>query len=174
MKYAIVGLLAFFLMSCAALGSRTKVYNKTKIKNIRTIGLVTKRFDQPRNPYHKIIKESFTRTLIEGLEKEHLFKVIVLDTMENEKLNINSYVTDTPIDALLVAEWKLANPYNMVTDSKVKLSLIDKESKEVLLISSHGTKFGNSYWLTPSLPRTLLDATEGALKTMGKNIKTKR
>jgi len=174
MRYAIIGLLAISLVSCAALGSRTKVYNDTKIKNIKTIGLVTKRFDQPRNPYHKIIKESFTRTLIEGLEKEHLFKVIVLDTMENENLNINSYATDNPIDALLIAEWKLANPHNMVTDSKVKLSLLDKESKEILLISSHGTKFGNSYWLTPSLPRTLLDATEGALKTMGKNFKTRQ
>lgn len=174
MKYVIVVLLAFLLMSCAALGSRTKVYNETKIMSIKTIGLVTKRFDQPKNPYHKIIKESFTRTLIEGLEKKHLFKIIVLDTMENEKLNISSYLTDAPIDALLIAEWKLADPYNMVTDSKVKLSLLDKGSKEVILISSHGTKFGNSYWLTPSLPRTLLDATEGALKTMRKNIKTKQ
>jgi hypothetical protein len=62
----------------------------------------------------------------------------------------------------------------MVTDSQVQLSLIDNQTREVLLISSHGTKFGNSYMWTPSLPRTLLDATEGALNTMEKNIKSKR
>jgi hypothetical protein len=173
MKYGIIGL-TVFLTACAALGSKTKIYNDTKIKEIKTVGLITKRFEQPRNPYHKIIKESFTRTLIAELEKKNLFKIVLLDTMENEKLNIKSYVTDTSIDALLLAEWKLSSPYNMVTDSKVKLSLLDKATKEVLLISSHSTKFGNSYWLTPSLPRTLLDATEGALNAMKKNIKSKQ
>jgi len=173
MKYGIVGL-TIVLMSCAALGSRTRIYNRIKIDNIKTVGLITKRFDQQRNPYHKIIKESFTRTLIQELEKKNLFKIIVLDTMENEKLDIKSYVTEAAVDALLVADWKLGNPNRMVTDSKVRLSLMDKETKEVLLVSSHGTKLGNSYWLTPSLPRTLLDATEGAVKSMAKNIKSKR
>lgn len=173
MKYGIIGL-SILLMSCAALGSKTKIYDYRKIDNIRTVGLITKRFDQPRNPYHKIIKESFTRTLMEELEKKNLFKVVVLDTTENEKLNIKSYVTDATVDALLVANWKLINPYNMVTDSKVQLSLLDKETKEVLLVSSHGTKFGNSYWMTPSLPKTLLDATEGAINSMEKNIKSKK
>lgn len=160
-------------MSCAAFGSRTTVYNEAEIRNIRTIGLITKRFDQPRNNYHKIIKESFTRTLLNGLERKNLFKIVLLDTMENEGFDINSYVIDAPIDAILVAEWKLAKPYNMVTDSKVQLSLFDKETKEILLTSSHSTKFGNSYWLTPYLPRTLLDATEAALNTMEKGIKSR-
>jgi hypothetical protein len=111
---------------------------------------------------------------MEKLEKKDLFKVVVLDTMENEKLNIKSYVTDAAVDALLVADWKLINPYNVVTDAKVQLTLLDKETKEVLLVSSHGTKFGNSYWMTPSLPKTLLDATEGALNTMEKNIKSRK
>lgn len=173
MKYGIIGL-TIFLMSCAALGSRTRIYNARKIDGIKTVGLITKRFDQPRNTYHKIIKESFTKTLIEGLEKKCLFKIVVLDTMENEKLDIKSYVTNEAVDALLVADWKLINPYSMVTDSKVQLSILDKETKEVLLFSSHGTKFGNSYWMTPLLPTTLLDATEGALNTMEKNIKSKK
>lgn len=173
MKYGIIGL-SILLMSCAALGSKTNIYNDRKIDKIKTVGLITKRFDQPRNPYHKIIKESFTRTLTEELEKKNLFKVIVLDTMENEKLNIQTYVTDATVDALLIADWKLINPNNMVTDSKVQLSLVDKETKEVLLVSSHGTKFGNSYWMTPLLPKTLLDATEGAINSMEKNIKSKK
>ena len=173
MKYAIIGLTILF-MSCSVLGSKIRVYNEAGIKNIKTVGVITKRFNQPRNPYHKIIKEAFTRTLLEELEKKKLFTIIILDTMENENLNIESFMADTRIDAVLLAEWRLGNPYNMVTDSKVKLSLLDKRTKEILLTSSHGTKLGNSYWLTPSLPRTLLDATEGAIKTMDKNIKAKR
>ncbi|MCR6639874.1 MAG: hypothetical protein NVV82_13065 [Sporocytophaga sp.] len=161
-------------MSCAALGSRTKVYDSGKARDIKTVGLITKRFDQPRNPYHKIIKEAFTRTLIEELEKKGLFEVVILDTMENEKLIIKSYVTNEPVDALLVADWKLNNPNNMVTDSKVQLTLLDKETKEVLLISRHGTQFGNLYEMTPALPKTLLDATEGAINSMEKNIKSKK
>jgi hypothetical protein len=173
MKYGIIGL-TILLMSCAALGSRTKVYNGTKVRGVKTIGLVTKRFDQPRNPYHKIIKESFTRALIKDLEKKNLFKVIVLDTMENETLDINSYMTEAPVDALLLAEWKLNRPNSLVTDANVQLSLLDRKTKEVLLISRHGTKFGNSYWLTPAVPATLLDAAEGAVKSMNKYIKSRQ
>ncbi len=170
MKYLITAI-SIFAMSCAALGSKTRIYNETRIRNIKSVGLVTKRNDQPRNRYHHLVKESFTKALIEGLEKKDLFTVVVLDTMENERLDIKSYVTDATVDALLVAEWKLANPASMVTDSSVKLSLMDKDTKELLAVSTHGTKFGNSYTWTPSLPRTLLDATEGALNSMEKNIK---
>jgi len=173
MKYIIIGL-SVCLMSCAALGSKTRVYNDKKIGDIKTVGLITKRFDQPRNPYHKIIKESFTQTLLERLDKTGMFKIIVLDTMENENLNIKSYMTDARVDALLIADWKLINPNNMFTDSKVQLTLLDKETKEVVMISSHGTKFGNTYWMNPSLPKTLLDATEGAINSMEKNIKSKK
>lgn len=161
-------------MSCAALGSKTKIYNDRQIGDIKTVGLITKRFDQPKNPYHKIIKESFTKTLLEGLDKTGMFKIVVLDTMENENLNIKSYVTDATVDALLIADWKLISPKKMVTDSKVQLTLLDKETKEVLMVSSHGTKFGNSYWMTPSLPKTLLDAIEGAIYSMEKKIKLKK
>jgi hypothetical protein len=173
MKNVIV-VVSIFLVSCAALGSKTRISNDVKVREIRTVGLITKRSDQPRNRYHQIIKESFTRTLIAELEKKNLFKVVVLDTMENEKLNVESYVTEAPVDALLLAEWKLTNPNNMVTDSKVQLTLLDKETKEILLTSSHGTKFGNSYWSTPTLPKTLLDATEGALNTMEKHIRSRQ
>lgn len=173
MKYIVTGL-SICLMSCAALGSRTKIYNERQIGNIQTVGLITKRFDQPRNPYHKIIKESFTKTLLERLDNTRMFTIVVLDTMENENLNVKSYVTNATVDALLIAEWKLINPHNMVTDSRVQLTLLDKETKEVLMVSSHGTKLGNSYWMTPSLPKTLLDATEGAVNSMEKNIKSKK
>ena len=173
MKYLVIGL-SICLMSCAALGSKTKIYNDRQIGDIKTVGLITKRFDQPRNSYHKIIKESFTKTLLAGLDKTWMFKIVVLDTMENENLNIKSYVTDATVDALLIADWKLINPNSMVTDSKVQLTLLDKETKEVLMVSSHGTKFGNSYWMTPLLPKTLLDATEGAINSMEKNIKSKK
>lgn len=173
MKYIVIGL-SICLMSCAALGSKTKIYNDKQIADIKTVGLITKRFDQPRNPYHKIIKESFTKALLDGLDKTGMFKIVVLDTMENENLNVKSYVTDATVDALLIADWKLINPYNMVTDSRVQLTLLDKEAKEVLMVSSHGTKFGNSYWMTPSLPKTLLDATEGAINSMEKKIKLKK
>lgn len=173
MKYLVIGL-SIWLMSCAALGSKTKIYNDRQIGDIKTVGLITKRFDQPKNPYHKIIKESFTKTLLEGLDKTGMFKIVVLDTMENENLNIKSYVTDATVDALLIADWKLISPKKMVTDSKVQLTLLDKETKEVLMVSSHGTKFGNSYWMTPSLPKTLLDAIEGAIYSMEKKIKLKK
>lgn len=173
MKYAFIGL-AILFMSCAALGSKTKVYNENKIRDVKTVGLVTKRFDQPRNPHHKIIKESFTKAMIEGLEKKNLFKVVVLDTMENEKMNIKTYETNSLIDAVLFAEWKLASPYSRATDCKVQLSLVDKKTKEVLLFSRHGTKLGNSYWLVPPLPGPLLDATEGALNALEKSMKSKR
>jgi len=173
MKYGIIGF-TIVLMSCAALGSKTKVYNDTKVKSIKTVGLITKRYDQPRNGFHKIVKESFTRTLIAELDRAGLFRVVVLDTMENERLNIKSYETDKPVDALLIAEWKLTQPYSIITDSKVSLSMVDKNTKELLLHSSHGTKFGNSYWMMPSLPGTLLDATKGAVKTMEKNIRKEK
>ena len=172
MRYVIWGFTILF-MSCATLGSRTRIYNEGKVQNIKTIGLITKHFNQPRNPYHKIIKESFTRALISELETKNLFKVVILDTMENEQLNINSYVTDAPIDALLLAEWKLAIPQSMVSDAKVKISLLDKETKELLLISKHGTKFGNSYWRVPALPKTLIDAVNGSVATLEKNIRLK-
>jgi hypothetical protein len=58
----------------------------------------------------------------------------------------------------------------MVTDSNVKLSLIDRKTNDLLMVSSHGTKFENSYWMTPVLPRTLLDATDGALNAMEKKL----
>lgn len=173
MKYGIIGLIAL-LLSCATLGSKTRIFDDVRVKKINTIGLITKRFDQPRNIHHKIIKESFTRTLIEGLENRNLFTIILLDTLENENLNVESYSTTVPMDALLVAEWRLAKPNKMVTDAKVQLSLLDKDTKEVLLTSSHSTKFGNTYWSAPYLPRTLLDATDAALNTMEKKIRLRR
>jgi len=173
MKYTLIGTL-IMLMSCAPLGSKTKIYNDTRIKDIQTVGLITKSLDERRNPYHTIIKEAFTRTLIEGLEKKNLFRVIILDTMENEKLEIKTYTAVAAVDALLLAEWDLAHPNNMVSDAKVKLSLLDKETKEVFLISKHNTLFGNSYWMIPILPKTLIDATEGALRTFAKNINSRK
>jgi hypothetical protein len=170
MKYFLIAI-AVVLGSCAALGSRSKVYDRTKAGSVRTVGVLTKRVDQPRSHYHKIVKESFTRALIDGLEKGGLFEVTVLDTMENEKLDVKSYVTDVPLDALLIAEWKLDRPASMVTDARVQLSLIDNRTGQVLLTCSHGTKFGNSYWSTPHLPKTLLDAIEGALRRMEKTMK---
>lgn len=173
MKFVLMAL-SICLMSCAAIGSRTKIYNPQQISNIKTVGLITKRFEQQRNPYHKIIKEAFTRTLLEELGKTMMFKIVVLDTMENEKLNVENYETDAEVDALLLAEWKLIDPNNMITDSKVQLTLLNKKTKEILMVSSHGTKFGNSYWMTPLLPKTLLDATEGAIKSMNKKSKARK
>jgi len=170
MKY-LLGVMVIILGSCAALGSKSKVYDKGRAGNIKTVGLLTKRSDQLRSHYHKIVKEAFTRTLMDGLEERNLFDVTVLDTMENEKLDVKTYATDAQVDALLVAEWKLAYPHQMVTDASVQLSIIDLKTREVLLTSRHGTKFGNSYGLTPHLPKTLLDATDGALKAMEKTLK---
>jgi hypothetical protein len=89
-------------------------------------------------------------------------------------LNIQTYTTPAPVDALLVAEWRLMYPFSMITDARVELSLVDKTTKEVLLVSRHGTKFGNSYMMTPALPATVLDATEGAVNTMAKKVKRNR
>lgn len=169
--YGLFGLV-LFLAGCAALGSKTKVYNTTLVQEIKTVGLITKRYEQPRNHYHEIIKASFTRDLMERLNQKNLFNVVVLDTMENEGLDVKSYRTDAQVDALLVAEWKLSNPQSMVTDAKVQLSLVNRETKEPLIVSSHGTKFGNSYWWTPALPKTLFDATEGALNALEKKFKS--
>jgi hypothetical protein len=173
MKYGIIGL-TIFLTSCAALGSRTKVYDEAKARSIKTVGLITKQYKQPRSPYHKIIKEAFTRALIAKLERENLFNVVILDTLENEGLNIQTYATQAPVDVLLVAEWRLINPFFMDTDSRVELSLVDKVTREVVLVSRHGTKLGNTYRQTPFLPATLLDATEGAVNSMAKKLKGKQ
>ena len=173
MKYGLL-CLTVFLVGCAALGSKTTIHNNARVKEIRTVGLITKRFNQPRNSYHELIKARFTRDLMERLNQKNLFNVVVLDTMENEGLDIKSYKTDAQIDAFLVAEWKLSHPQSVVSDAKVQLSLVDNETKELLIVSSHGTKFGNSYWWTPALPKTLLDATEGSLNALEKNLKSMR
>jgi hypothetical protein len=170
MKNLII-VLSVFLMSCATLGSMSKIYNDAKVHSVKTVGLITKRFDQPRNPFHRKVKETFTRTLITELEKRDLFKIVLLDTMENENFSADTYVTDASVDALLIAEWKLNTPHYVASNASVKLSLLDKETKEVLITARHGTLLGTSYWRTPTASITIFDATVGAMNAMEKRIK---
>ncbi len=163
--------ISVIISSCVAFGSKTYVYNSYKLDKIKSIGLITKRADQPRNLYHNLIKAAFTNNLIQKLSEANLFRVVILDTMENETFNIDSFHTNENVDALLLAEWKLRYPEQNISDSKVELYLIDKDSKEVILKSSHNSNFGNSYWRTPLLPRTLLDATDDAIATLANHIR---
>lgn len=163
--------MSVIISSCATLGSKTHIYNLSELDKIKTVGLITRRSDQPRNIYHKMIKEAFTSNLIQKLTESYLFNIVILDTMENETLNINTLQTSENVDAYLLVDWKLRFPENYTSDAKVELSLLTKDSKELILMSSHNTSFGNSYWRTPILPKTLLDATDDAITTMTKHIK---
>jgi hypothetical protein len=170
MRNFLIFIVLGLLVSCATLGSKTTIYDHSRLNDIKTIGIITKRFSQPKNSYHQLVKESFTKALLEGIREREMFKIIILDTTENENLNLLEFSIPENVDAILLAEWKLANPGSMVSNARVNLSIIDKQNKKVILTSSHGTNLGNSYWWTPALPKTLLDAVEGALNTMNKKL----
>lgn len=168
-----------FLYSCAPLGSRTKIYNDFDFKQENNYAVLT--FSDNENipdKFNNIIDSAFQITIENRLDSLKInYKFFISSLLDFEKVkeeNFSDIKIDSEIfygfDYLLICIRKIRKPLGLHADSDVKLYIISKDRK-LFIKSKHNTDLGNSYWLNPPLPQTLIDATNGAFNSLEKKLK---
>lgn len=125
----------------------------------------------------KILDTTFTNTIEKRLSKNNYPHVKLLDKFSaadvkviNGTISINNPDRFKTYEAIMVFERKLQWPYGVSADSKVEITMYDLKTRKPIIYVSHNTNFGNSYWMNPVLPQTLIDATNGAIDKLIKKL----
>lgn len=163
---------------CAFLGSRAFIYDKALLTKADNIVIMTLNSEQNVPVNIEIMLDStFTNTIEKRLSENNYPRVKLLDkfsatniSVTNGNISINNPNYFKKYDAILVFERKLQWPLGMSADTKVEITMYDLNSRKPIMHISHNTTFGNSYWMNPTLPQTLIDATNGAIDKLIKKM----
>ncbi len=168
MKYQLIVIFCFLsiIYGCAFLGSKARVYDAERLYEIKNVAIVTLAADQgiPAN-IDSLLDSTFTNTIRERLTQNNLFGFMFFKEVNNSNLEeVKKY------DALITFRRKLNRPFGMYADSKVEISILDMKTNSKIMYVSHNTDLGNSYWINPRLPGTLIDATNGAINKLNSKL----
>ena len=165
------------LVSCAALGSSSKIHDANRLHHIATISVASVEISEAGIRLYKKAGESANKFIRSYIERNTSLKIVSNKTSSptvvthglSETKDSVLHGNDTLCDAVLYSSLRLMpkQSFGMTWfDAELKVRLEDARNGKQILESCHNTTMGNSYMSTPQPDQVISDAVKGALKPL--------